>query len=309
VAGSDKSGGPAAEWYIRKVDASDGYHLWKVTKDLAIRMNVTNPETGLGTYFVADPGETIWDAIERNSGWKQGDGPDDFTRMELGPGKFYPRMARELPRMSSPALWYPNWKAERSHMASVTNQLILLTRQLEAVCRVVQPSPETMDVHGHEIRNLLILAATEAEMHWRGVLVANGNLKKAYTTKDYVKVAEPLRLSEYRVVFQRYPDIEALAPFANWDKSNPTGLLPWYSAYNAVKHDRENQFDQASLRHAFDALAACVALSIAQFSRQILTFELSAFFRVTDPTWTLSSKLIHPVDGSDWKPVFHSALA
>jgi hypothetical protein len=50
-------------------------------------------------------------------------------------------------------------------------------------------------------------------------------------------------------------------------------------------------------------------ISIAQFSRQILTFELSTFFRVTDPTWTLSSKLIHSVDGSDWKPVFHPTLA
>jgi len=55
-------------------------------------------------------------------------------------------------------------------VANARSQLTLLVRKLKAICHIVQPSTKTLDAYGHEIRNLLILAATEVEMHWRAVL-------------------------------------------------------------------------------------------------------------------------------------------
>lgn len=66
--------------------------------------------------------------------------------------------------------------AEKDYLASARSQLTSLARKLETICQTVQPSEKNLDVYGHEIRNLLILAATEAEMHWRGILTANGRL-------------------------------------------------------------------------------------------------------------------------------------
>ncbi|MBN9990748.1 hypothetical protein JND45_15550, partial [Listeria monocytogenes] len=86
------------------------------------------------------------------------------------------------------------------YITSAQNQLGSLIDDLRAICRVVQPAASTLSVYGHEIRNLLILAATEVEMHWRGILTANGSTAK-FNTNEFVKLAAPLGLRDYAVHF------------------------------------------------------------------------------------------------------------
>jgi len=112
---------------------------------------------------------------------------------------------------------------------------------------VVQPAPETLSVHGHEIRNLLILAATEVEMHWRGILVAIGRTAK-FNTNEYVKLADVLGLPAFTVRFHPCPDIDPFSPFALWEATDPTNSLPRFSAYLGVKHNREFEFERAIAR-------------------------------------------------------------
>lgn len=60
-----------------------------------------------------------------------------------------------------------------------------------------------MGVYGHLIRNTLLLAAMEFENECKGVLSANGYTPAAnpnrWTTGDFVKALQPLRLTEYEV--------------------------------------------------------------------------------------------------------------
>ena len=93
-------------------------------------------------------------------------------------------------------------------------------------------------------------------MHWRGILVANGCRKSSFTTNDYVKLANILLLRDYSVSFHRYPDMPPFAPFADWDEAKPSQSLRWYVAYHSVKHDREGEFERATLAHGFEAVAA-----------------------------------------------------
>ena len=95
-------------------------------------------------------------------------------------------------------------------------QLTVLTRQLDRICQTVQPTEETFGALGHDIRNLLILACTEVESHWRGVLVANGVSKDRFTTQDYVAQREAMRLDEYAIDFPNYPWLAPLEPFEGW---------------------------------------------------------------------------------------------
>ncbi|MDB5576428.1 MAG: hypothetical protein JWR80_1604 [Bradyrhizobium sp.] len=300
--------GDPVEWFVREL-AALGPQLWRFTPLTATRMGVSNPETGPGTYFAAAPGEDIWQCIERQTGWLHAAGQDGrFVKLDLAPGSYHPRMARPIAMMGDDKLWLPDAEAQRSHIAGAQSQLVSLTHQLEAICRVVEPSPATLHVHGHEIRNLILLAATEAEMHWRGVLRANGMLRDRYSTNDYVAIATPLRLGDYAIAFDRFPELQEVRPFAGWDPAAPTASLAWYAAYNAIKHDREQAFAHATLGHAFAAISACTILLVAQFGETALGTELRGTYDVRVPDWPLPSRYVMPQDQQGWAARPHPDL-
>jgi hypothetical protein len=71
-----------------------------------------------------------------------------------------------------------------------------------------------------------------------------------------VNLKAAMRLDEYGVEFPSYPRLPPISPFAGWGSSDkPTQALAWYDAYNAVKHNREAEFERATLGHAFVGLS------------------------------------------------------
>ena len=275
--------------YLRTMDPPHGHQLWRIDADEAIRLLVTNPKGGPGTYFERGGAPSIWHAIEGGTQWFKTDEPSTwpFHRLGLDPGRHYPRMARPL--MGSDLMLSPSTRLEPDVVASGVGQATTLMRKLDLICQTVHAVPETLHVFGHEIRNLLILASTEVETHWRGVLVANGVVRDHLSTRDYVKLLRPMKLDDYSVSFPSYPWLEPVRPFAGWSDAEPTKSLGWYDAYNGVKHNREREFHRANLRHAFEAVTASVVLLAAQFTRSIGLggqSDLSAYFRFEQiPTW------------------------
>jgi hypothetical protein len=149
-----------------------------------------------------------------------------------------------------------------------------------------------MSTYGHEVRNLLVLACTEVEAQWKAILTANHyQATGRFNTNDYIKLLLPLHLADYSARSAQFPWMAAEKPFAGWDASQATGSLPWYDAYNAVKHDREANFSRATLSHAFTAVAACHILLIAQGAGPIAfgTPELH-FFLVERPTFQMKQR-------------------
>jgi hypothetical protein len=163
-------------------------------------------------------------------------------------------------------------------------------------------------MYGQEIRDLLILAATEAEMHWRGVLEANRTSVSVFNSNEYVKLVEPLRLANYKVSFRDFPEPRPFRPFSGWMRSEPTKRLKWYDAYNGVRHNRQSEFDRGTLRRAFEAISACTVLLIAQFGPLELGTELSSFAQVEMPTGPVGAMSLPKVTGADWTPVDHPDL-
>jgi hypothetical protein len=51
-------------------------------------------------------------------------------------------------------------------------------------------------------------------------------------------------------------------PFFAWASGNQ---LAWYQAYNAAKHDRHNEFEQANLENLLLAISGLIALLSSQF--------------------------------------------
>ena len=255
-------------YYVREVQSlnhSNGLEIWKITDDEAIRLGYSGD---LGHYR-RSANETIWEAVRRLGAWERPDGSLPIHELKVAPGHYFPRIAR--PIIPGPASftkvrsWQPSLTDNENAIASAKVQLSTLVRQLERICETVHPDRRNLEAYGYDIRNLLILACTEVESHWRAVLKANGVSKDQYTTRDYVTLKNALRLNDFAISFPDYPWIVPVTPFKNWDERKPTKTLLWYDAYNAVKHDRENEFQRATLSFAFDAVAACIVLIVAQF--------------------------------------------
>ena len=99
------------------------------------------------------------------------------------------------------------------------------------------------------------------------ILEANG--QKAESWLDYVKLSLPMKLGEYRVALPWYPWLDPIAPFEKWvpTKRGEKQLLPWYDAYNDIKHDREKNFAEAKLIHAIKSVTGCFVMLCAQYGR------------------------------------------
>jgi hypothetical protein len=298
-------------FYIR-APRDQALEVWKVDDREALRLGITNARGGAGTYFKRDEGETIWDAIRRQAnGWFEPAGANPFHQSVFRPGQFYPRMARPTNESSDEPLGSnPGAEEDSRFIAMARGQLKTLTRQLDRICQTVHPAEETLSIYGHDIRNLLIIACTEVEMHWRGILHANGIDKSRYDTRSYVKLQEAMKLGDYTVRFPNFPWLPSVCPFGGWgDTGKPTQDLPWYDAYNATKHNREGEFAKATLAHAFQAISACIIMMAAEFGIAAGLdddAELNSFFHLAStPAWPLSDVYLHP-DGchaADWTPI------
>jgi len=151
----------------------------------------------------------------------------------------------------------------------------------------VEPAASNSNSHGHTIRQYLILACTQVESTWRSFLKVHGESKDKLSTSDYVRIAGPLHLAEWRVCLTLYPDYPTIKPYANWDVVAPTKSLPWYDAYNRTKHDLQANLCEAKLEHAISATAALYVMLAAQFGPNRLTnHPVGKFFSwVETPTW------------------------
>lgn len=294
---------------LRLMPDGTASQVWRFSDDEAVLLGITNPETGAGSYFKASEGRTVMEDIAERTPWiEMAGGVSPFVTLELPAGHYYPRLARPIEPSEDRPLWSPT--ADRNLVASSGSQVAVLAGELGRLCRTVHPSPANFQVFGHDIRNLLILAATEVEMHFRGVLAANGATKRQPNMNDYAVLGTLMKLEDYGIAFPAYPWLEPIRPFAGW---KPGTGLRWWSAYNGVKHDRDTEFDRATLLHAFEAVTACVVLLAAQFGgAEALAFgDLARSFDITAaPEWPVGQSYCGFLSesGGEWVAVHHPEL-
>jgi hypothetical protein len=263
--------------------------VWEVGETMAKRIDVMDSEHNR---FPAQPGKTVLETLRENN-------PETtFDELELEPGEYYAGMARPI-LGESPGRNRDQSVAAMSHRASASGQLHALIQQLEQICRVVHPQGESnFKAYGHDIRNVLILACTELESQWKAILGAHH--ARAENTTHYVKLCKAMKLAEYAVEFPYYPWMPERRPFAGWQQG--TIDLPWYGAYNGVKHNRDSNFPQASLDNAFEALSAFFIMLCAQYGWDFaLTGDAAAraFFRLkAGPQWSPSEYYLPAYGGT-----------
>lgn len=246
-----------------------------------------------------------------------------FDEIEILAGKYFPRIYRPILQNSDNLfLLTPETRVEQLRielnlvsdflpvdieqaLESVT-QLSSLIEGLKSICRTIHPVISNMKVFGSEIRNLLILSCTEVEAQLKGIYEANSaQVGKYLTTADYYKLNEPLKLNQYKVNYSIYPWLESFSPFSGWSAPpNTTKSLPWYDGYNAVKHNREREFEKGNLLFLLNSIAAIAILLRAQHGPNIpfWTELIGQFFSFSQvPEWKHVEKYFPPYEDSSWQ--------
>lgn len=224
----------------------------------------------------------------------------------LNAGEYHPRLWRSSPDLEQFGEAVPmveNTPFFAGFLHSL-EQIEGLMERLGEVFRVVHGASANLEVYGSAIREILILACTEVESQWKGILVANGVAQPddVLKTNHYVKLTPVMKLHDYEVGMLRYPHIQGMNPFSGWNASKPTQSLPWYDAYNKIKHDREANFSEAKLYHAIEAVAGCVVMLAAQFGIEALQrHQLKRMFEFRKrPSWGPEEWYYGPLPTRPW---------
>lgn len=245
-------------------------------------------------------------------------GPWQVARTDFLPGQYHPRIQREdllstvIQSQCTPPMGRLHAREVAASRASASN----LFAQLGEVFRYIEPAANTKHTYGDQLRSLLILACTEVESAWKAILKANGafTADARPTTNDYIELAAPMRLDEYAVSLLAYPDYGLVTPFRGWLRSSPTQTLPWYDAYNATKHSREEKLHAATLESVISAMCAVYVMLIAQFGTAMIGGRLPLapeLIPSATPTWETSEWYVPPLTDTDkWvaRPLFAQPL-
>lgn len=192
--------------------------------------------------------------------------PHQIEKSKNKPGVFYPRICRE--KIDSNLQELPDFRTiYKKESSSAFQSARNLFVQIREIFRYIEPTVNNQYVYGEQLRSLLILACTEVESSLRAILIANNGATSIdrLTTKDYVRLLEPMKLNEWSVRLSSFSEFGSISPFRNWKVNAPTASIQWYDDYNKVKHNREENLKFATLSNVVSAMSAIYIMLAAQF--------------------------------------------
>ncbi len=167
----------------------------------------------------------------------------------------------------------------------------LIIDDLEKLFEFIEPHSSNEMVFSHRIYELLLRACTEVESSCKGILTANG--AAASNMRDYRKIEQSSHLSGYTVKYSNwFPNEYTSRPFANWAVGDS---LPWYTAYNEVKHNRCQHFSSANLKNLIDAICGLLCVIHSQIGDSVQeVFISNMYYTSEDPEVSVRSFTIIP---------------
>lgn len=173
----------------------------------------------------------------------------------------------------------------------------LIIDDFERLFEYIEPHTNNVNVFSHRIYELLLRTCTEVESCCKGILVANGHT--ANKMNDYKRLEQVIHLSQYSVQYSNWlPFAYSTQPFASWSTG---GSLPWYQAYNDVKHNRSQNFQYASLKNLLDSICGLLCILHSQIGDGVQrVFQSNIYLSaVNDDKVDVRSFTIYPCQFAD----------
>jgi hypothetical protein len=172
------------------------------------------------------------------------------------------RDGSHLPHGNTGFITHPKFANAPQHYVRA---FMVIQKDLLELFDYVEPTDKNLCCYSYRMHELLMRSCIEIEANCKAILSENGYSRKGdWNMTDYKKLEATHRLYSYQVKFPVWHgDEDVRTPFSAWARGDsPT----WYRAYNAAKHDRYQDFEQANFRNVSDAIAGLVALLTSQFA-------------------------------------------
>ena len=157
------------------------------------------------------------------------------------------------------------------------NYFLALERDLEGVSRYIEFCKDNLNTYSIELAHLLLSSASEIDTIAKSVCSILDPKAKPKNIDQYRKIIRTAeenqpglpvhpksavfyddlkhRMSDLKVLLPRYNMV--LMPWKSWaEDKNPD----WWQSYNKVKHERNNHFNEATLRNALYSVAGLLGL-------------------------------------------------
>lgn len=191
------------------------------------------------------------------------------------PKPFYRNVRRMIPDSQgrSRGSWYisdPEYALDPAHY---TRAASLIVEDLKKIFDFVEPSDEGEKTFSYRIHALLMRTCIEIEANFQAIFQAHSfKPRERLNIREYRRIDVTHHLSSYEVKLPMWNGSpRTWKPFEPWHpyrgKTAPKNIrfLEWYQAYNASKHNRQNEFRTANLGVLIEAVAALIVVISSQF--------------------------------------------
>lgn len=225
-------------------------------------------------------------------------------------------------RIARPKAYIPDYVTDKRYASDrlqLSRAYINIEKDLRQIFDYIEPGESNKDTFSLELYSLLLRACTEVELNCKLILEANGASPKgnSFNMKDYMKLEKSSLLSKYTIIYPNWRKKDSnscsvehirkeYCPFASFSKSMPKSP-DWYRDYNEVKHNREGNFEKATLENCMNAVAGVLILLYSQFGSQCIETYGTNGISIRDFDNDYDAKFdanvifeIHPPKLSDW---------
>jgi hypothetical protein len=207
---------------------------------------------------------------------------------------------KPFPRTYRPSLPDDDHYIEHPQFAQDARQYIkaaeLIYKDYCVLIDYIEPADCNLPCYSIRIYELFFRICTEIEANMKAILRENHykrfyldceNHQKEATTwnikSDYYATNITHHLYAYEVIFPNWTEKnKTIQPFKAWE-NREYHTLPWYKAYNDVKHNRHEHFSDANFGNLISSLAALAILLSAQFKDHDFIVEQNHSYGFTDP--------------------------
>ena len=157
------------------------------------------------------------------------------------------------------------------------NYFLALEDDLLRLSRFIEFSKKNFETYSLELAHLLLASTSEIDVILK--MVCKPFNPKAKEEKDY-RSCIPKNIPDFTKIMVLMPRYElTFQPWNSWNK----GITPaWWSAYNKVKHRRNEFYEMASLRNVFQSMAGLLVSNIYLYKDIANKGELSPWSKCYD---------------------------
>lgn len=140
---------------------------------------------------------------------------------------------------------------------------LILEERFENSTRYVELNADNFSTYSIDFVNQIQMIGSEIDVIMKSMSGFNATDRK--NIKDYATVI----LSDYPDIVNWEVKVREISykPFEGWNIANAASSLSWWESYNNVKHGRDGNFKEASLKNALYALMGLYLLEMLYFKK------------------------------------------